>query len=116
MHFVLPSPLGMAFDALARRVEHLFARPERTAHRAALATVDQDVVRSLGKGELMVAPDPLGLRVDCFSGSLWITHDGDRKDLILEAGQSYPCLRNSRMLVYALAKASVRVVPDASAQ
>jgi hypothetical protein len=38
----------------------------------------------------------------CSSGSLWITHDGDPKDVILSAGESYRAEREDAMHVFAM--------------
>lgn len=40
--------------------------------------------------------------VRCASGSMWITHDGDPKDIILCAGEEYRAQREDAMHVYAL--------------
>jgi hypothetical protein len=42
------------------------------------------------------------LMVKCTGGSVWITHDGDPKDIILEAGDSYRAEREDAMHVFAL--------------
>jgi hypothetical protein len=40
--------------------------------------------------------------VRCASGSLWITHDGDPKDVILSPQESYRAERDAAMHLYAL--------------
>src|SRR6476620_1641362 len=40
--------------------------------------------------------------VHCTSGSLWITHDGDPKDVILVPGEYYRAEREDAMHVFAL--------------
>ena len=56
----------------------------------------------LDKGATMTIACPLRCEVHCVLGALWITHDGDPKDIVVEAGHSYRADRNARMLVYAL--------------
>ena len=40
--------------------------------------------------------------VHCRTGSVWITRDGDPKDVFLAAGQSYAATRAGRLNVHAL--------------
>jgi hypothetical protein len=40
--------------------------------------------------------------VHCARGSVWITHDGDPKDIILSGGEEYRAQREDAMHVYAL--------------
>ena len=42
------------------------------------------------------------VQVICSQGSLWITHDGDPKDLILYGGESYRADREDAMHLFAL--------------
>jgi len=46
---------------------------------------------------------PQGCRVECVRGSLWITHIGDDRDVVVEAGSSFIGDRESPMFVQALA-------------
>lgn len=43
--------------------------------------------------------------VTCHVGSLWITQDGDRRDIVLEAGQSFTTEKATATVVYALESA-----------
>ena len=57
-------------------------------------------------------PDAAGLDIVCTSGSLWITLDGDRRDIILTAGSNEDTFRTSEhrvALVYALKDSEVKV-------
>jgi hypothetical protein len=42
------------------------------------------------------------MTVHCREGEAWITHDGDPKDVMLQAKQSYVVERGTRMTVHAL--------------
>ena len=49
--------------------------------------MNQDLIngtRSLDKGRIRHVHAEPGRRVECLSGSLWITQDGDRRDIVLE--------------------------------
>ena len=44
------------------------------------------------------------------AGTVWLTHDGQAKDVILEAGQSHCCDSNARLGIHALAGSTVTTV------
>ncbi len=57
-------------------------------------------------------PDAAGLEITCTSGSLWLTLDGDLRDVILTAGSNEAtfCTSEHRVaIVYALADSQVKV-------
>ena len=45
----------------------------------------------------------------CTTGSLWITHDGDPKDVFLSAGESYRAEREDAMHVFALQPCTLEI-------
>jgi hypothetical protein len=57
----------------------------------------------IAKGEhyMFERVDP-SVAVRCASGSMWITHDGDPKDIILCSGEEYRAQREDAMHVFAL--------------
>jgi Protein of unknown function (DUF2917) len=65
--------------------------------------------QTIDKGATLVVAQPLGATVTCGNGSLWITHDGDVRDVVISAGESHTCDRASRMLVFGLETSSVHV-------
>ncbi|MBS0340430.1 MAG: DUF2917 domain-containing protein [Proteobacteria bacterium] len=56
----------------------------------------------LQKDGFLVVPHPLGRDLRCVVGTLWITHDGDPKDIVLEAEETYRVDRPARMVIHAL--------------
>lgn len=104
MNLAISSPLGAAAHSLAG----LFTRHARSVSRPQQAALIPADTQTLQKGAMLVVLDPLQHRVECLGGSVWVTHDGDIKDIILDAGQNYQAERNSRMLIYALTGASLR--------
>jgi Protein of unknown function (DUF2917) len=64
----------------------------RLAHRRMLRLRDHD-----------------GDRVECLDGSVWITQDGDPRDVVLDAGEGFTLDRPGTAIVYALADARVVV-------
>jgi hypothetical protein len=67
--------------------------------------------RHLSAHAAMRVERALGRTVACLAGTLWITHDGDCRDVILTAGCRHRCDRNTRLIVQALADgARVRIL------
>ena len=66
-------------------------------------------VQSIDKGATLVVERPEGMTITCTHGSLWITHDGDTKDVVLAAGDQYTGERTGRMLVYGLESSAAHV-------
>ena len=53
--------------------------------------------------------DAAGATAALDSGCLWITMDGDQRDIVLEPGQSYTVERDGRTLLHAEAPSKVRI-------
>lgn len=51
---------------------------------------------------------PLGVTMECLSGRVWITIDGDPRDVVLDMGESFTVDRNRRTLIMALDEATLR--------
>jgi len=60
----------------------------------------------IGKGRVRRVAAPVGRRVECLSGVLWVTQDGDRRDIILEAGDAFDFDRAKGVLISALQDSS----------
>lgn len=70
--------------------------------------------RHLGNGRTDRLENALGQRVECLRGCLWITQDGDLRDLVVERGEAIELDRNGPTLVSALADSSyLLLVPTA---
>jgi len=88
------------------------ARPAAAAGRpAARPRTPIDSLRHLPHGRTLAIEKPLAQEICCVQGSLWLTHDGDPKDHVITAGQSYIATRHARLLVYALDEARFLVQP-----
>lgn len=85
---------------------HPFALPFLPAAAAPAVPARQHALRH---SSLLTVERPLGRRVACESGQVWLTFDGCREDYILAAGQSLECREPGRLLVSALQDATVRV-------
>ncbi len=67
-------------------------------------------MHDIQKGATLVVHHPVHRDVTCLQGVLWITHDGDSKDIVLDAGGHYEADRPTRMLIHALEDARIRLV------
>ena len=70
---------------------------------------------SLPATQLFDIPDAAGLRLHCGEGCLWITLDGDSRDIVLQAGESFEVAERRRALIYALEPSRLGVVRPAAA-
>ena len=52
-----------------------------------------------------------GKTVVCHSGSVWVTQDGDPRDVILRAGESFTLDRKGPALLQAFAPGSISITP-----
>jgi hypothetical protein len=65
----------------------------------------------LPKGQAALLDDARGAWVRCRGGSVWVTQEGDRRDVVLEPGDSVRIERDGMAVVSALRDASVDVQP-----
>ena len=68
--------------------------------------MNQDLIngtRSLAKGRIRHVHADTGRRVECVSGAIWITQDGDLRDIVLAAGESFDFDRRGEALLSAFA-------------
>ena len=68
--------------------------------------MNQDLLngtRTLGKGKVRHLHAESGRRVEVLSGSIWITQDGDLRDIVLESGEAFDFDRAGDALLSAFA-------------
>jgi hypothetical protein len=69
-------------------------------------------VQFIAKGEILRVPgDGRGFRIECRSGKVWITQEGDPRDLVLARGEAAETEGHGLVLVEALSAALIRVTP-----
>ena len=64
---------------------------------------------TLPKRTVFAVPDAAGVAIECRSGSVWITLDHDRRDIVLAAGERFDGDVHQRALVSALERACIAV-------
>lgn len=62
---------------------------------------------SLDARGMFSVPDAAGVHFTCRQGSVWITLDGDTRDIVLGDGQGFSSPEHRRALVYALSASQV---------
>lgn len=66
--------------------------------------MNQDLLngsRALGKGKIRHLHAESGRRVEVLSGAIWITQDGDRRDIVLRGGEAFDFDRDGDALLSA---------------
>jgi len=99
--FELDHALSWATHRLGRWLE-LRAAPHRMPAASSIA---------LAHHEFHAITGFRGGSIECTEGSVWLTHDGDCRDVCLQAGQSHVADRGSRLVIYAMAPSAVRLLP-----
>jgi hypothetical protein len=100
MQVALPAALA-PFPEIFRAREAAASVP-----RAAAAAAP---IRTLEAGTALAVSHPRGQRIDCLRGSIWLTFDGEPRDVVLDAGQSHTAEGDTRLLVYGLEAAEFRI-------
>ncbi len=72
--------------------------------------VQQCISQRITKNQILKITQPLGVTIKCLEGSVWVTQDGDLRDVVLDAGQAFVVDRNQRTLLQGLTDARVRLI------
>lgn len=81
--------------------------------------MNQDLIngaRSLDKGLIRRLHAEPGRRVECLSGAIWITQDGDLRDVVLSAGEAFDFDRRGAALLSAFADSRYLLLDACTAQ
>lgn len=100
---------------IAQRTSRLAWGLASRERRAPQACRPPPGVVTLGKGSIHRIERPAGWVVACVAGSVWLTHDGDPRDIVLAAGERHVADRASRLLVQALEPAAIEWAPAGAA-
>jgi hypothetical protein len=79
----------------------------RSAHRSETLLHLPGAMVDLMQQQTLRVQAAKGWRVYCRQGALWLTQDGDRRDIILRDGQWFELNRDETTLIHALAFSSV---------
>ena len=64
----------------------------------------------LARRQVMSLADAAGARIVAREGTLWVTQDHDRRDVVLSPGESFDVIGSARVVVQALTAARVRLL------
>ena len=68
----------------------------------------------LKRNQLLKLRGGIGHAIVCYSGGVWLTQDGDERDIFLKAGQSFTLDRDGPALVQAFEPAAITILqPEA---
>jgi Protein of unknown function (DUF2917) len=56
----------------------------------------------LARGAILKMRSARGMRVECIAGCIWITHDGELRDIVVETGQGHTFDSDRPTLISAL--------------
>ena len=67
-------------------------------------------VQEMAKNKILEIKQAMGVTIECLEGSVWVTLDGDMRDVILDAGHAFKVDRKQLTLIQALDTARVRLI------
>jgi quercetin dioxygenase-like cupin family protein len=88
----------------------LHAKNANTVRNTSPATLTRISAQEIAKNAILEVKQPYGVTIECMEGAVWVTLDGDSRDVVLDAGQSFTVDRNQRTLLQALEAARVRFI------
>lgn len=65
----------------------------------------------LAGGQTVGLQDQQGARVEVLDGDVWVTQEGDRRDLIFGGGDTFRVERRGTTVLHALSPAQLRIQP-----
>lgn len=107
MNPVLSSPPSLS-QALSRSLSQALGAL-RLALAPGRAASPCPVRLALEADAIHTLPRPRGQCIVCLSGSVWITQDWQRQDIVLTPGQRYTVPVAQRLLIQALASARLEI-------
>lgn len=88
----------------------LCAKASCGIRQARQATCMRPSVQEIARDGILEIKHGAGMTLECLEGSVWVTLDGDMRDVILDAGHAFHVDREQRILIQALDSARVRLV------
>ena len=125
MNLTLPTPSSSrhSFGPFGH-IEHIgswlnaLGTPKIRPNRLGNSTLSriQPVGQKIARNEIVEVQQPLGITIECLAGSIWVTLDGDSRDVVLGTGQIFIVDRPQRTLIQALEAAHIRLIEPIGVQ
>ena len=106
MHLAIPTASDNHFPFSAW-LHHLIAKDVAPNSPA---ITQEYAIQEIARNKILEVKQAFGVTIECLEGSVWITLDGDSRDVVLSTGQTFVVDRDWRTLVQALDAARVRLV------
>ncbi len=110
MHLAIPTAISTATHNHFAFGNWLRSLVANEAAQTSPGTMQPYATQQIAKNKILEVKQPLGVTIECLEGSVWITLDGDSRDVVLDAGQVFVVDRNQRTLLQALDAARVRLI------
>ncbi|MES2510592.1 MAG: DUF2917 domain-containing protein [Pseudomonadota bacterium] len=110
MTLALTTAAATAFHDNRSFGKWLRAKAACTMRQTRQAACMRPSVREIATDRILEIKQGAGMKLECLEGSVWVTLDGDLRDVILEPGQAFTVDRDQRILIQALDSARVRLV------
>ena len=81
--------------------------------------MNEDLIKgshALAKGRIRHVRAHAGQRIECLSGSIWITQDGDLRDVVLATGEAFEFDRGGDALLSAFADSRYLILDTCARQ
>jgi hypothetical protein len=111
MNIALPHLASIPFSMASWLHAKLVMRPRNSQDEVGQTCADMHFNRA----QIREVKNSLGVTLECLSGRVWITQDGDLRDVVLDPGQAFTIKSDQRTLVMALGAARVRCICPAMA-
>ena len=85
MYFAIPA----SFNDSHSIGKWIRSRASRNSHRTAQDAGPRTSVRAIDRNEIFEVKQASGVTIECLEGSVWVTLDGDMRDVILDAGHAF---------------------------
>lgn len=104
--------MNTTFYPMFAQFAHWLQQPVHIWDERRTRVVEHVLMQVLNRHETLTLTRPEHTQIECFDGCVWVTQDGDLRDVLLEAGQTCLVDQPARVLIHALESSSVCIQPS----